>query len=117
VLRPRSLSNALDSSQQQSLQFFQGKTVHALAGIGFPDRFFDLLRKSGLKLLTHAFPDHYQFQKKDIEFKDELPILLTEKDAVKCAGFMSSKHWILSVEAVVNPLFDMRLLRMLEELK
>ncbi len=114
-LRPRVLVNGLDKSQQQSIHFFQGQTVHALAGIGFPERFFDLLKKYGLKVLTHPFPDHYQFQKEDIEFNDTLPILLTEKDAVKCSEFMNSKHWVLSVDAAVNPLFDMRLLKRLEE--
>lgn len=113
-LRPRGLRNGLDPSQKQDIKFFQDQTVHALAGIGFPDRFFDLLKKSGINVIPHPFPDHYAFQKKDIEFNDGLPVFLTEKDAVKCSGFMNSQHWVLSVDAAVNPLFDMRLLTRLE---
>lgn len=116
-LRPRMLTNGLDSSRQENISFFQGKEVHAVAGIGFPDRFFDLLKKYQLKVITHPFPDHYPFKKEDIEFQDDLPVLLTEKDAVKCSGFMTDKHWVLSVDAAVNPLFDMRLLKRLEEIR
>jgi tetraacyldisaccharide 4'-kinase len=117
VLRPRTLSSGLEPSQQNSINFFQGQTVHAIAGIGFPERFFDLLTKHDLKVIPHPFPDHYPFQQKDIEFNDDLPILLTEKDAVKCSGLMSHKHWVLSVDSAVNPLFDMRLLKRLDELR
>lgn len=116
-LRPRTLSNGLEQSQQQSIASFQGQVVHAIAGIGFPDRFFDLLRKYGLKVIPHPFPDHYPFKQRDIDFNDDFPVLLTEKDAVKCSEFMNAKHWVLSIDAAVNPLFDMRLLKRLDELR
>jgi tetraacyldisaccharide 4'-kinase len=59
--------------------------VHAVAGIGYPKRFFNQLRRYGLEVIDHPFPDHHAFSIDDITFEDELPILMTEKDAVKCA--------------------------------
>lgn len=116
-LRPRTVYNGKDPGQQQTLTAFQQQKIHALAGIGFPDRFFDLLKNYGLDIIAHPFPDHYRFQAKDIQFNDGLPVIMTEKDAVKCGGFMTEHHWVLAVDAAVNPLFDMRLLTRLQELR
>jgi tetraacyldisaccharide 4'-kinase len=116
-LRPRTAYSGIDPGKQQPLAAFQGQKLHALAGIGFPDRFFDLLKGYGLDIIEHPFPDHYSFQASDIHFNDDLPVIMTEKDAVKCGGFMTEHHWVLSVDAAVNPLFDMRLLTQLQELR
>jgi len=116
-LRPRMVYRGNEPGTQQPLSGFQGQTIHALAGIGFPDRFFELLKSHGLNIIEHPFPDHYRFTQKDIQFKDEFPILMTEKDAVKCGGFMDDRHWVLAVDAAVNPLFDMRLLTQMQELR
>ena len=76
-----------------------GRRVHAVAGIGAPQRFFATLRAAGLEPIAHAFPDHHAFRASDLEFGDELPVLMTEKDAVKCQAFARAGRWYLPVEA------------------
>jgi len=76
-----------------------GQRVHAVAGIGHPERFFRTLRAAGLEVIPHAFPDHHAFTAADLAFDDDLPILMTEKDAVKCAPFASSRLGYVPVTA------------------
>ena len=99
--------------EQKPLQQFQGLDCHALAGIGNPERFFKLLETNGLSCTTHSFPDHYQFQQHDIEFGDNKPVLMTEKDAVKCTGFAQPYHWYVPVKAVPEPHFGQLLVDLL----
>nr|VFJ59599.1 MAG: lipid-A-disaccharide kinase [Candidatus Kentron sp. DK] len=94
---------------------FRGIRVHAVCGIGHPDRFFATLRGLGLRIEPHAFPDHHAFAPEDVAFGDGLPVLMTEKDAVKCRMFAGSNHWYLPVEAVTEPEFGARLLTLLGE--
>jgi tetraacyldisaccharide 4'-kinase len=85
----------------------QGLRLHAVAGIGHPQRFFDLLKSQGLTVIPHAFADHYPYQACDLIFDDCDALLLTEKDAVKCAAFADDNFWVLRVDAQVDPaLFD-----------
>ncbi len=72
--------------------------VHAVAGIGNPHRFFQTLRNLGLDIIEHAFPDHHVFSAVDIRFGDNLPIVMTEKDAVKCARFALDHCYALHVK-------------------
>ena len=104
----------LVTGEQKSLQEFNGLDCHALAGIGNPDRFFKLLEVAGLACITHSFPDHYQFQRQDIEFSDNKPVLMTEKDAVKCSAFAGKQHWYLPVKAVPDPVFAEQILNLLK---
>jgi tetraacyldisaccharide 4'-kinase len=76
-----------------------GQQVHAVAGIGHPQRFFASLRALGLAVIEHAFPDHHRYRPGELEFGDALPVLMTEKDAVKCHGFALAHHWYLPVAA------------------
>lgn len=99
-----------------SITAFKGKRVHAVAGIGNPKQFFTLLTEHGIDVIPHAFPDHHLFKPKDIHFEDSLPVILTEKDAIKCYAFMDARHFVLAVDAKVNPLFDARLLSLLQEI-
>jgi tetraacyldisaccharide 4'-kinase len=69
--------------QRVEIKAFAGKTVHAVAGIGHPYRFFESLEAAGIDVIAHPFPDHHAFVQEDIDFGDTLPILVTEKDAVK----------------------------------
>lgn len=69
------------------LSAFVGQRVHAVAGIGEPERFFAMLRERGIGVVPHAFPDHHVYVPEDFDFGSALPILMTEKDAVKCRGF------------------------------
>lgn len=82
---------------------FAGKRVHAVAGIGNPQRFFDLLAALGLDIIAHPFPDHHRFTATDLAFDDCDALLMTEKDAVKCAPFAPPETWVLPVAAEVSP--------------
>jgi tetraacyldisaccharide 4'-kinase len=81
-----------------SISEFIGKTVHAVAGIGNPQKFFTLLENIGIKVIPHPFPDHNQFIAQDLNFDDDLPIIMTEKDAVKCERFELKNCWYLPVK-------------------
>lgn len=116
-LRPRLLYKGIRQSEHQSLYDLRDKTVHAVAGIGFPVRFFDLLTKHGLKVIAHPYPDHHRFQEQELIFEDDYPVIMTEKDAVKCEGLMDERHWVLPVEVAINPLFDVKFLTKLKEIQ
>jgi tetraacyldisaccharide 4'-kinase len=79
----------------------QWPTVNAIAGIGEPQRFFDTLRTQGFDLAKQqGFIDHKDFVIDDFDqFKTELPLLMTEKDAVKCRTFAQENWWYLPVSA------------------
>jgi len=79
--------------------------VHAVAGLGNPGRFFDLLDKLGFDLIRHPYPDHHNFSSSDIFYLDHLPIVMTEKDASKCKDFDNNKIWYLTIDADVNNKF------------
>lgn len=93
----------------RTLEELRGARVHAIAGIGNPQRFFALLRDRGLLPVEHAFPDHHVYAPADIRFADRLPVLMTEKDAVKCAQIADARHACLPVEARLDS-HDARLL-------
>jgi tetraacyldisaccharide 4'-kinase len=80
-----------------------GSTVHAVAGIGNPARFFATLRKHGLEVIEHPFPDHHAYTVEDLRFGHERPLLMTEKDAVKCAAFAQADWWWVPVQARLEP--------------
>ena len=82
-------------------QDFQGKRLHAIAGIGHPARFFSYLASLGLHVVDHPYPDHHQFAATDLQIADADAILMTEKDAVKCLTFAPDNCWYLPVEAEV----------------
>ena len=90
--------------------------VHAVAGLGNPGRFFDLLGKLGFDIIRHPFPDHHNFHSSDIFYLDHLPIVMTEKDASKCKDFDNNKIWYLKIDADVNNKFIDQLQNKLEEI-
>lgn len=90
---------ALFGTASRPLAAFAGRQVHAVAGIGNPQRFFAALREQGLLLIEHPFPDHHAYSAADLDFGDKLPVLMTEKDAVKCASFEQAHHWCVPVHA------------------
>jgi tetraacyldisaccharide 4'-kinase len=91
----------LQTGEQRALDSFTGAPVHAVAGIGNPQRFFSRLRAARLSVIEHPFADHSAFEAADIQFDDDLPVLMTEKDGVKCRSFAGSRHWQVVVEARV----------------
>lgn len=76
-----------------------GCRVHAVAGIGNPQRFFSMLASQGFDVVPHAFADHHAYSAQDLAFDERLPIVMTEKDAVKCAGFAAENWWYVPVQA------------------
>jgi tetraacyldisaccharide 4'-kinase len=104
-----------DSRERQPLKAFAGKKVHAVAGIGDPERFFSYLAAAGVNVVPHPFPDHHPFTPKDLEFGDEAPVLMTEKDAVKLRSASRPNWWVLPVAAKLDPAFGAWLLGRLDE--
>ena len=86
----------------RALEAFRGRSVHAVAGIGNPARFFRDLRARGLDVIEHPFPDHHPFAAHDLSFGDDLPVLMTEKDAVKCASFADPRLWSVPTTATFS---------------
>ena len=85
------------SGQPMALSSLAGRRVHAIAAIGNPQRFFAQLTAAGLTVVAHAFPDHHRYCAAELEFGDDLPLLMTEKDAVKCRPFAAANRWYLPV--------------------
>lgn len=94
----------------QPLSAFAGQRVHAMAGIGDPERFFSMLRGAGIAVVPHAFPDHHAYVAADFDFGSKLPVLMTEKDAVKCLAFADAQSFMVPVDAVLPEAFWMALL-------
>lgn len=92
----------LDGGASRALSAFAGTSVHAIAGIGHPHRFFDMLRGYGLEVIEHAMPDHHSYRAGDLQFGDERPVLMTEKDAVKCAALATRNAWSVPVETQLS---------------
>jgi len=90
--------------------------VHAVAGIAHPQRFFDMLRAQGIGVVPHAFPDHHAYQAADLRFGSELPVLMTEKDAVKCKAFANEWHFAVPLSAELPAAFWVNLLDRLDKL-
>ena len=93
---------AMTTGRVSPLDAFAGLQVHAVAGIGNPERFFNMLRAHGIEVMGHPLKDHARISPQDVLFADERPVLMTEKDAVKCAGAADERHWYVPV----NTCFD-----------
>lgn len=105
--------NLAEATLTRPLGTFKPGPVHAVCGIGSPERFFATLERAGLALIQHPFPDHHGFCAADIIFDDQLPVLMTEKDAVKCQRFADARHWRVPVETELPEAFGVRLLSLL----
>ncbi len=109
MLQPYQLFS-LQTQQKLPLNEFPQKKVHAIAGIGHPQRFFQTLQLAGFEIIPHIFPDHHLYVAEDIYFDDTHPVLMTEKDAVKCLHFADERHWCLTVNATINDNLERELL-------
>lgn len=81
------------------------RRVNAIAGIGHPLRFFAALTALGFDCRGQAFPDHYEYGPEDLQQDSSLPLVMTEKDAVKCAQISPADSWMLPVDAVLPDTF------------
>ena len=105
-----------DARDRRAAQSFRGEKVHAVAGIGHPNRFFLHLTALGVRVMPHPFPDHHRFTPKDLDFGDDAPVMMTEKDAVKLRRYARPNWWVLPVSAQLDPGFGDWLLGKLQEL-
>ncbi|MBF8703406.1 tetraacyldisaccharide 4'-kinase [Pseudomonas putida] len=105
-LQPSALVN-LRSGERRALDHFPaGQRLHAVAGIGNPQRFFNTLLGLNWQPVPHPFADHAQFSAQSLTFSPPLPLVMTEKDAVKCRAFAADDWWYLAVEAQPTPAFS-----------
>jgi tetraacyldisaccharide 4'-kinase len=94
----------LNGSLTRPIAGFAGTTVHAVAAIGNPRRFFDMLRSHGMQVIEHAFRDHARLTDGDLHFGDDFEVLMTEKDAVKFQRVSSDKFWAVRVDLKIDAL-------------
>ena len=107
---PGDARNLSDPTMTRKLAKFAGQRVHAVAGIANPESFFHMLRSTGMEISAHAFADHHAFTSSDLNFNSETPVLMTEKDAVKCRLFAQPNWWYIPLELSFNSEFEAWLL-------
>lgn len=116
-LQPTALVNLRSGESSGLAHFPPGQALHALAGIGNPQRFFSTLKQLNWAPIEHAFADHARYTAADLHFEPLLPLVMTEKDAVKCQTFAAPDWWYLAVDAQPSPAFvywfDQQLKRLL----
>lgn len=108
---------SLDGRREMQLAGFGKQTVHAVAAIGNPGRFFSMLRRRGVDIEEHPFPDHHAFRRSDLAFGDGAAVLMTEKDAVKCRHYGLENAWYVPVDAELPAAFERKLKSLLEEIR
>lgn len=106
TLQPTALVNVASGVRQSLDVFAPGQAMHAVAGIGNPQRFFRTLEALNWRPIAHAFADHAIYSAAALDFSPSLPLLMTEKDAVKCRAFAQPDWWYLAVDARPSPAFS-----------
>ena len=115
TLKPGPAVSLSRPEQRRRLGDFAGTPVHAVCGIGNPERFFSMLSELGMRVTEHAFPDHHPFQADDLDFPDGAAVIMTEKDAVKCRRFARDGFWYVPVTAELPDAFCARVERALAQ--
>jgi subfamily B ATP-binding cassette protein MsbA len=106
--------NLLQPEKRRHISDFQGRQVHALAGIGFPEIFFASLAQMGIDIIEHEFPDHHEFNAHELNLKPELPILVTHQDAVKLKGIARDNVWVVPLNIELSEELSNQILQLLE---
>lgn len=104
-----------DVSVSAALAEFADSPVHAVAAIGNPASFFELLKRNGLRITPHVFPDHHVFTRADLAFGDQQAVIMTEKDAVKCEHFADPRLWYVPIDVELPDVFERRFKTLLQE--
>ena len=112
-LQGETLVRLTDAHDVRPVKSFAGQKVHAVAGIGDPQRFFLHLARFGMQPVPHPFADHHRFGAEELDFGDGEPVVMTEKDAVKCRRLAKPNHWVFPVSASLDPAFERWLLEKL----
>lgn len=115
TLTPTGFYNLIKPEMHATAEQFRATPVHAVAGIGNPERFFTTLRGLGITVIPHPFPDHHSFNAGELEFGDDRRVIVTEKDAVKCQHVANARCWVLAVDARPDPEFGEQILQRLKE--
>ena len=104
---------SLDGTTTRSLNDFKNERVNAVAGIANPDRFFKMLNSHHINTINHSFADHHAYQQTDFEFNQVLPVLMTQKDAVKCEKLRLNQAWVVEVRPALQENFIADIVTML----
>ena len=104
-----------DQEKLISIHNFKGQQIHLVSGIANPERFHSIFKEHQINVIKHVFPDHYNYSLQDINFNDDYPIVMTEKDAVKCAKFAKDNMWYLPVDVKFNDVFYHRIETLIAE--
>ncbi len=110
-------AHSLTGDETRPLSAFSDQSVHAVAAIGNPGRFFKTLRAANLAITEHPFVDHHPFVQGELDFAGDAPVMMTEKDAVKYFQYATARHWYLPVSATLDDEFSRQLLERLERLR
>jgi tetraacyldisaccharide 4'-kinase len=113
TVRPECAVSLEPGIPPRELAGFRHQSVHAVAGIGNPVRFFASLREAGMRLEEHVFPDHHAYVAADLDYGDDRPVVMTEKDAVKCRNFGLRNCWYIPVTIEMSAEFGARVLELL----
>lgn len=100
---PQPWRNVRDDGRVADPDAWREREVHAVAGIGHPQRFFAMVQSLGIAAIEHAFPDHHRFTPGDLAFPGAAAVLMTQKDAVKCVGIADDRCWYLPLKATIDP--------------
>jgi len=114
-LKAQRVVNLAKPDLTRALEDFRGQPVYAIAGIGHPQRYFDMLKEQGLDVVPRVYPDHYDYTPADLEFIGTASVVMTEKDAIKIKGFARPNYWYLPVSAEPDPEFAKQLIRKLKQ--
>ena len=106
VLRGEQFVDLREPARRCSAEDLRGRALCAIAGIGDPQRFFAQLTGLGLEFEARPFADHHAYVAEDLKCEFGTILLMTEKDAVKCAPFPIAEAWVLPVEAIISPSID-----------
>lgn len=108
--------NVADPSQILPETAFAKQKVHAIAGIGNPQRFFNTLKSLEIRVSSKEFADHKAYDEKDFLWVDSSkPLLMTEKDAVKCKAFAQPNWWYLEVSPQCSSRLATRILERIRQ--
>ncbi len=107
---------SVSNHEKKALESFRGLKAHAVAGIGNPKRFFAMLEERGIHVIEHTFADHHHFRQDDFNFGDGLPILMTEKDVIKCKDFVMQDVWYVPIKLALNAELEQKVNNILEEI-
>ena len=105
---------ALQALSANNAQLDKNQVIHAVAGLANPEHFFQTLRAQGWQIIPHVFPDHHRYKATDLEFS---PVIMTEKDAVKCQAIAPANSWYLPIQAHPEQAFRQALAQRLTQLK